>query len=225
LILALETSTKNCSVALIDGAELKVLKEAHSDQYIHSEKLHLFIEDALAEAECKPSDLTAIAVGAGPGSYTGLRIGVTSAKALAYSLAIPLISARGPELLVAEALKQFDFPKQAILHPMIDARRMEVYTADYNLLGQAAHEIEARIIDEDSYGEPGEHFFFGDGAAKFKSVLKGEQHHFLDLELPSAAHFCHLLNAKIEHKDFEDVAYFEPFYLKEFQAIKPKSVF
>lgn len=225
MILALETSTKNCSVALINGAELMVLKEAHSDQYIHSEKLHLFIEAVLEQASCKPGDLEAIAVGAGPGSYTGLRIGVTSAKALAYSLEIPLISARGPELLVAEAIRQFELPEQAILHPMIDARRMEVYTADYSREGMAAHEIEARIINEDSYDQPGEHFFFGDGAAKFKTVLKREQHHFLDLELPSAAHFRHLLNAKIENKDFEDVAYFEPFYLKEFQAIKPKSVF
>ncbi len=225
MILALETSTKNCSVALIEGAEIKALKEAHSDQYIHSEKLHLFIEEALNQAGCKPSDLEAIAVGAGPGSYTGLRIGVTSAKALAYSLQIPLIGARGPELLVAEAIKQFEFPEQAILHPMIDARRMEVYTADYNVLAIPSREIEARIIDEDSYSEPGEHFFFGDGAPKFKSVLNGPQHHFLDLELPSAAHFCHLLNAKMTNKEFEDVAYFEPFYLKEFQAIKPKSVF
>lgn len=212
-------------MALVEDAETKYLVEGQSDQYIHSEKLHLFIEDCLKKAKLKPDALQAIAVGAGPGSYTGLRIGLSAAKGLAYSLQVPLISARGPELLLAAALKNYDFPEDAFLHPMIDARRMEVYTADYNLRHRSLSEIEARIIDENAYAEEGQHYFFGDGAEKLQGVLQASNHHFLDLKWPSAAHFEDLLKAKWEAQDFEDIAYFEPFYLKDFVAIKPKSVF
>ena len=225
MILALETSTKNCSVALLEGQELKVLIEAQSDQYIHSEKLHLFIEEALKQAQIGPQDLEAVAVGSGPGSYTGLRIGVSTAKALAYSLNIPLLSAKGPELLLAAVLYEHDLPPQAKLHPMIDARRMEVYTMTYNSDTGKSSEIEAKVIDADAYSEEGPHYYFGDGAPKLKDLMAGEQHHFIDLEWPSAAHFKYLLRQKIDQKDFEDIAYFEPFYLKAFQAIKPKSLF
>lgn len=212
-------------MALIEGQELKALREAQSDQYIHSEKLHLFIEEVLKEHQLSPQDLSAVAIGAGPGSYTGLRIGVTTAKALAYSLNIPLLSARGPELLVAAVLAEHDLAPKAKLHPMIDARRMEVYTLSHHLEDGSQSEIEAKIIDADSYTDEGPHYFFGDGAPKFKELLKGKEHHFIDLEWPSAAHFKYLLPDKMAQEDFEDVAYFEPFYLKAFQAIKPKSVF
>ncbi len=225
MILALETSTRNCSVALIQDQEIKALVEADSDQYIHSEKLHLFIDQALQEANLKVQDLEAVAVNAGPGSYTGLRIGVTAAKGLCYALGIPLISAKGTELLVAGALNQFKFPERATLHPMIDARRMEVYTAEYKLEGAEWSPVTAQVVDEQSYLKEGPHYFFGDGALKCRDVLKGPQHNFIDFFQASATHFKTLVASKFELKDFEDVAYFEPFYLKEFQAIKPKSLF
>ncbi|QNR22874.1 tRNA (adenosine(37)-N6)-threonylcarbamoyltransferase complex dimerization subunit type 1 TsaB [Croceimicrobium hydrocarbonivorans] len=225
MILALETSTKNCSVALFKDQELLQLIEAQSDQYIHSEKLHLFIAEALKKAEIKADQLEAIAVGSGPGSYTGLRIGVASAKALAYSLSIPLISAKGTELLVAAALESQEFPDDAILHPMIDARRMEVYTAAYNLATNQWTEVEAKILEEGAYSDAGQHYFFGDGAPKAQEMLESERHHFLNIPFPSASNFRQLASQKLEAKAFEDVAYFEPFYLKEFAAQKPKSVF
>lgn len=212
-------------MALLEGQELKVLIEAQSDQYIHSEKLHLFIEDALKQAQISPKDLEAVAVGSGPGSYTGLRIGVSSAKALAYSLNIPLLSVKGTELLLAAVLNEHNFPTRAKLHPMIDARRMEVYTMTHDSGTGKSSEIEAKVIEADAYSEEGPHYYFGDGAPKLKEVLAGEQHHFIDLKWPSAAHFKYLLPQKMALKDFEDIAYFEPFYLKAFQAIKPKSVF
>ena len=225
MILALETSTKNCSVALLKDQDLVQLIEAQSDQYIHSEKLHLFIAEALKKAAIKPDQLEAIAVGSGPGSYTGLRIGVASAKALAYSLSIPLISAKGTELLVAAALESQEFHDDAILHPMIDARRMEVYTATYNLAKGQWTKVEAKVLEEGAYSDAGQHYFFGDGAPKAQQLLASERHHFLNIPFPSAANFKQLASQKMEAQAFEDVAYFEPFYLKEFAAQKPKSVF
>lgn len=225
MVLAIETSTKNCSVALIEHSTVRAQKEAHSDQYIHSESLHLFMQEVLQQAAVAPADLKGIAVGSGPGSYTGLRIGVSAAKAMAYSLQIPLLSATGLELLIAAALHQFQFPQNAMLHPMIDARRMEVYTAAHKLSSKDELAIEAQIIDENSYQEPVEHFFFGDGASKFEGTLEAPNHHFLDLTYPSAAHFQYLIEDKINNEQFEDVAYFKPYYGKDFQAIKPKSVF
>ncbi|WP_421752101.1 tRNA (adenosine(37)-N6)-threonylcarbamoyltransferase complex dimerization subunit type 1 TsaB [Croceimicrobium sp.] len=225
MILALETSTKNCSVAILKDQELVQLIEAQSDQYIHSEKLHLFIAEALEKAGLKPDQLEAIAVGSGPGSYTGLRIGVASAKALAYSLSIPLISAKGTELLVAGALEAYDFPQDALLHPMIDARRMEVYTASYSPAEKQWTEVEARILEAGSYAEAGSHYFFGDGAPKAQNLLESDRHSFLNIPFPSARHFRTLVQGKMKAQDFEDVAYFEPFYLKEFAAQRPKSVF
>lgn len=223
--LALETSTRNCSVAVFQDQQLLALVEAHSDQYIHSEKLHLFIEQALVEAALKPSDLDAVAVGAGPGSYTGLRIGVASAKALSYALKIPLFSVKGTELLVAGVLDQFDLPPRAILQPMIDARRMEVYTASYDIGKGQWTEVEAKVIDEDSFAVSGQPiYFFGDGSEKCRTTLDSEHHHYLDLVYPSAHFFKDLIPTMFEQGKNEDIAYFEPFYLKSFQAIKPKSL-
>lgn len=223
--LALETSTRNCSVAVFKGEELISLVEADSDQYIHSEKLHLFIKEALLKAQIDVSELNAVAVGAGPGSYTGLRIGVASAKALAYALNIPLYSAKGTELLVAGALELFNFPSEAILQPMIDARRMEVYTASFQMESQTWTQVEAKIIEAESFSEKDRPvYFFGDGAEKCKSTLKAPHHHYLDLTYPSARFFGKLMTSKINAGEQEDIAYFEPFYLKSFQAIKPKSL-
>lgn len=225
LYLALETSTRNCSVALFNGARLLAIKEEHSDQYIHSEKLHLFIESLMAEAGFKMADLEGIAVGAGPGSYTGLRIGVASAKALAYALQIPLVSALGTELLVQEVLGSSTIDEGATLLPMIDARRMEVYTASYHLKNKQWSEVEAKIIDENSFSDlEGPIYYFGDGAAKCQEVLNQAKFHFLDLPFPSAKAFGSLAPDLFESGKTVDIAYFEPFYLKSFQAIKPKKL-
>jgi len=225
LVLALETSTRNCSVALIQDKELIGIKEEHADQYIHSEKLHLFIQELLETHNYKASQLSAIAVGAGPGSYTGLRIGVASAKALAYSLSIPLISAKGTELLKEGLLQRESLAPESIIHPMIDARRMEVYTAAYSVGENSWNEVQALVLEEGQFKENVPHYFIGDGAAKAQQLFQGQNHFFPDLVFPSAAHFSQLAEAKLKGGETEDVAYFEPFYLKEFEAHKPKSLF
>ncbi len=225
IYLALETSTRNCSVAVFKGEELLALVEAHSDQYIHSEKLHLFIEEALEKANLKAADLEAVAVGSGPGSYTGLRIGVASAKALAYALKVPLYSAKGTELLVAGLREEFEIEPEAVLQPMIDARRMEVYTASYYQEKEHWTEVTAKIIDANSFQEiDSELYYFGDGAEKCQSLLRAPKCKYLDFPFPSARFFKTIIPEKIRLKQEEDIAYFEPFYLKSFQAIKPKSL-
>lgn len=225
MILSLETSTKNCSVAILKDSQVLALIEEHSDNYIHSEKLHLFIAAALKEVGISAQDLTAIAVGAGPGSYTGLRIGVASAKALAYSLKIPLISALGTELLVQKVLQDVKLPANALVHPMIDARRMEVYTAAYDLSLGLWTEVEAKVITEGLYEDERPHYFLGDGAEKCMPLLQLQNHNFVDIPFPSAGSFELLAFDKLSNGSIEDVAYFEPFYLKQFQAIKAKSAF
>lgn len=225
MILALETSTKNCSVGLIASGRLVQLIEQDSDQYIHSEKLHLFIEEVLGKAKIKAQDLEAIAIGAGPGSYTGLRIGVATAKSLAYALKVPLISAKGSELLLAGLQEMLDLPENALVHPMIDARRMEVYTATYDVQKAEWTDLKAHILEEGQYAENRPHYFIGDGAPKAKDLFRGENHHFPDLIYPSAQHFSKLAQKGLDTNSFEDVAYFEPFYLKDFVALRPKSVF
>lgn len=223
LFLALETSTRNCSVAIFQGEQILSIKEEHSDQYIHSEKLHLFIEEVLAQAKINASDLEGIAVGSGPGSYTGLRIGVASAKALAYALKIPIISAKGTELMVEQVLAENDLPEESQLLPMIDARRMEVYSACFSIKDRSWTEVKPEIIDENSYQEfEGPLYYFGDGAEKCKPVLVPAKFHYLELPFPSVKGFAKIGLQRFESGNFEDPAYFEPFYLKAFQALKPK---
>lgn len=225
MILALETSTKNCSVALIANGALLQLMEQDSDQYIHSEKLHLFIKEVLDKAAIKAQDLKAIAIGAGPGSYTGLRIGVATAKSLAYALKVPLISAKGSDLLLAALQEMLSLPANALVHPMIDARRMEVYTGTYNVQSAEWTDLKAQILEEGQYSDPRPHYFIGDGAAKAKELFTAENHHFPNLVYPSARDFTKLAMQRFENQIFEDPAYFEPFYLKDFIALRPKSVF
>lgn len=226
LILALETSTKNCSVALAENGKLLSFRAQSSDGYIHAEMLHVFIHEVMQEAKVKFADLSGVAVGAGPGSYTGLRIGVSAAKGLCYTLNIPLISFNGLHILAAQFAASHSLSAEALIIPMIDARRMEVYTAVYNASAEAQTEIKPLVVDEAAFAEYGsrEVYFIGDGAPKCKEVLQATSWHFPELFYPSALQLAPMTFAKLEAKQFEDTAYFEPFYLKEFKAGKPKKV-
>jgi tRNA threonylcarbamoyladenosine biosynthesis protein TsaB len=217
LILNIETSTTLCSVSLAESGKVISLKESN-EGYTHAENLHVFIQKVLAEGGKKTRDLNAVAVGSGPGSYTGLRIGVSSAKGLAYALQIPLIAVNSLQIMGAFALSQV--PQNALLCPMLDARRMEVYTAIFDQGLDFVKETSAEILDEKdlSFFNTGKPIcFFGEGMPKCRSVLeKIEGASFLDGIIPSSSALGELSYQKFISKTFEDVAYFEPFYLKDF---------
>ncbi len=212
-ILSIETATKNCSIALSNEGKTVALKEIANQNFSHAEKLHVFIEEILKENNITFKDLSAIAVSKGPGSYTGLRIGVSSAKGLCYALNIPLISI---DTLTSLA-KQIDV-NEGIIIPMIDARRMEVYAAFFNPQFEMIKEVEALIIDENSFTEINNTIhLIGDGALKFKETLTDDKFKFHDnIIYPSANEMSYLAFEKYKKSDFEDVAYFEPYYLKDF---------
>lgn len=216
ILLHLETSTKNCSVAISKNDELLCLCEEYSENFGHSEKLHQFVEWALQGAEISIDQLDGVCVSKGPGSYTGLRIGVSAAKGYCYGLEIPLLSLNSLEILAQTQINQdYDF-----IIPMIDARRMEVYTAIFDGNGKQISEIEAKILDEFSFQEFSDKkiVFIGDGVEKSQSVLNLPNAEYKLGIHPSGEFMKNLANEKFLKKDFEDVAYFEPFYLKEFMA-------
>ena len=217
LILNIETATKNCSVSLSNEGKTMVCKEIAEQNFSHAEKLHLFIAEVLSENNLKFSDLKAVAVSQGPGSYTGLRIGVSSAKGFCYALNIPLIAVDTLQLLA----KQIQIEKGIIL-PMIDARRMEVFTAFYDKNFNQIRNVQAEIIDENSYAEIDEILHLvGDGTEKFKTTLTNDKFIFhSNVIYPSANEMSALSYEKFQNQDFVDVAYFEPFYLKDFLIIK-----
>lgn len=212
-ILNIETATKNCSVALAKNGQTIALKELATENFSHAEKLHVFIEELLKENQLRFSNIQAIAVSQGPGSYTGLRIGVSAAKGLCYALSIPLIAIDTLQLL-AYQLKV----SSGIIVPMIDARRMEVYTSYYDLNYQKLTPTEALIVDATSFEEETNTLhLIGDGASKFKEVLTDAKFVFHDAVMyPSANEMSLLAFEKYKKSDFVDVAYFEPFYLKDF---------
>lgn len=198
-----------------------VLKEDYDSNYSHAERLHLFIEDVINQANIKKTDLSAIAVSKGPGSYTGLRIGVSTSKGLCYALDIPLISVSTLEALA----NQVDV-KEGLVIPMLDARRMEVYSAVFNAKGNQIRKIQAEKLDESSfknYLNESKVYFIGNGVAKTKPLIKNENAVFIEDKLPSANNMSKLAYTKYKKSDIEDVAYFEPFYLKDFIALKPKA--
>ena len=217
IILNLETATKNCSVALAKDGKTIACKEIAEQNFSHAEKLHVFIEELLAENNLKFTDLNAIAVSQGPGSYTGLRIGVSSAKGFCYALNIPLIAMDTLQLLA----KQVQI-EEGIIIPMIDARRMEVFTAIYNKNHQQIRNTQAEIIDENSYQEISEKIHLvGDGTEKFKNTLTHERFVFhSDVIFPSSKEMSEFSFEKYKISDFVDVAYFEPYYLKDFVLTK-----
>lgn len=226
-ILHIETSSKNCSVAISDGEEILCLCEEVSDNYKQSESLHTFVEWALEGAEISLQDLNAISLGKGPGSYTGLRIGAASAKGFCYGLKIPLVGINSLDSMVEEFVN-LGFE---LIIPLIDARRMEVYTAIFSgTSGEMISETEAKILDENSFSELVDRkvLFIGDGVKKFHDLLSsfGEagggfsNAEFRSDIYPSAKGLIKKAVEKFNQKDFEDTAYFEPFYLKDFQGIK-----
>ena len=212
-ILNLETSTKNCSVSLAKNGVVVASREIAEQGFSHAEKLHVFIEEVVAEATITLKDLHAIAVGKGPGSYTGLRIGVSTAKGLSYALDIPLIAV-DTLLVLAKQLEITD----GLLVPMLDARRMEVYSAIYDGDYNNVRVIQAEVIDENSFSDYNQKLYFlGDGAQKCKAILNKENHFFADeIIYPSALQMAALSFEAYKISDTVDVAYFEPFYLKDF---------
>jgi tRNA threonylcarbamoyladenosine biosynthesis protein TsaB len=217
MILNIETSTKNCSVALAHNGEVLAFKEMADQGYSHAEKLHVYIADTLQIADSNFSDLTAVAVSKGPGSYTGLRIGVSAAKGLCYALDIPLISVDTLAVLASQVKIE-----SGKIIPMLDARRMEVYSAVFDEKHQQIKEVQAEILTEKSYQEINEPLYFvGDCQEKCQTVLKKSNFHFLPhFVFPSAKDMVQLSFYKFQIQEFEDVAYFEPFYLKDFMMVK-----
>ena len=216
-ILNIETATKNCSVSLSSNGTTIVCKEIAELGYSHAEKLHLFIEEVLSDVGISFSNLKAIAVSQGPGSYTGLRIGVSAAKGLSYALQIPLIAVD-----TLESLAQQVAAKDGLVVPMIDARRMEVYSAIFNSNKEKIREVQAQIITEESFADISETvYFIGDSNEKVKAVLTKSNFVFLDGNVyPSASEMSGISYKKFQEKDFVDVAYFEPYYLKDFMFAK-----
>lgn len=220
-ILYLETSSKNCSVAISDNENLLCAAEEVSENYKQSESLHTFVEWALEGAEITLKEIDAVCLGKGPGSYTGLRIGAASAKGFCYGLKIPLIAVNSLESMKEPFLgKNYD-----LIIPLVDARRMEVYTAVYDgISGEELSPTEAKVLDETSFQEFKDKkvVFVGDGAKKAKEILKLDNADFKEDIYPSAKYLIKKTLEKIKNEDFEDIAYFEPFYLKDFHGVKKK---
>jgi len=212
-ILHLETATKVCSVALSLNGQIKQLKEIQEAGFSHGENLTLLIEDILKSDGIAANQLSAVSIASGPGSYTGLRIGVSTAKGFCYALSIPLIAVDALVSIQQIAIEKY--PSQNII-PMIDARRMEVFATVYNLKGEILKPISADVLDENSYFEFEPFVACGDGAEKLKDLWKDRNVIFATEILSSAKGQVQLAYQKFEQKAFEDVAYFEPFYLKDF---------
>ena len=219
-ILNIETATKNCSVSLANDGKTIALKELNSDNYSHAEKLHEFIRHVVDEAGIELSELKAVAVSKGPGSYTGLRIGVSAAKGLCFALDIPLIAVN-----TLQALALSISVSDGYVVPLLDARRMEVYSSVFNSSNVSLREVKAEIISETSFSDyfkKQKIYLVGDGVEKCKGIITHKNVVFIDDKLPSSNEMSILSFEKYKKNDIEDVAYFEPFYLKEFIAIKSK---
>lgn len=218
-ILNIETATKNCSVALAKEGKTILCKEIAEEGYSHAERLHVFIEEIIKEVGITFQDLIAIAVSQGPGSYTGLRIGVSAAKGLCFALDIPLIAVDTLQVLASQATVS-----SGLIIPMLDARRMEVYSAIFTPNYEKQRAVQAEIITENSFEELQETLYFvGDCAEKCKTVLTKENYIFLDeIKYPSAKEMSGLSFEKYKIIDTVDVAYFEPYYLKDFMVTTSK---
>lgn len=218
-ILNIETATKNCSVALAKDGKTILCKEIAEEGYSHAERLHVFIDEIIKEVGITFQELSAIAVSQGPGSYTGLRIGVSAAKGLCFALDIPLIAVDTLQVLASQAKVS-----NGLIIPMLDARRMEVYSAIFTSNFENNRAVQAEIITDNSFEDLQETLYFvGDCAEKCKPVLNKENHIFLgDIKYPSAKEMSFLSFEKYQKNDFVDVAYFEPYYLKDFMMTVSK---
>ena len=219
-ILLIETSTSLCSVALAVDGRVAAMRES-TEPRAHASLTAPFIQEILGETGLCAADLDAVCVSAGPGSYTGLRVGVSTAKGICFAAGVPLLSVGTLELLVHQACAEDLLPEGCrYVIPMIDARRMEVYTAVFTPQGQQLTEVEPRVIDGDSFRaerEAGPVLCIGDGAEKCREALAGPDVHFVQ-ECPRAAAMLAPATTAFEAGEFRDVAYFEPFYLKDFVA-------
>ncbi len=233
LLLHIETTTRACSAGLSKDGTMLALRESIDKDYAHSTLLTVFIEELFKETDTKPAHLDAVAVSSGPGSYTGLRIGVSAAKGFCYALDIPLIAVNTMKALSVMAkdhlLTNKDLLSPSCLEvyycPMLDARRMEVYFGLFDNQLKQVKETGAAIIDESSFEKELENrkiIFFGDGAEKCRSMIKSKNALFLNDIWPSAKGMVSEAEQKWQQKDFVDLAYFEPFYLKDFIAGKPR---
>ncbi len=220
-ILCIETSTKVCSVCISVDGVVELLIEDKAATFSHAEKLNVLIDQAVNQLSNKFEDLSAIAVSEGPGSYTGLRIGVSAAKGLAFAKNIPMLSVGSLHSMAAQV---FDGNNDSLFIPMIDARRMEVYCAGYNGLGDSVFKTRAQILDELSFPETSGFkniYFFGDGAEKCHALFEPMGFSFKDVDASSAG-MATIANQKFGIQDFVSTAYFEPYYLKDFVAGKKK---
>ncbi len=214
LILNIETATKNCSVSLSENGKVIAIKELNDGNYSHAEKLHVFMEAVLKKVSKTMNNLDAVAISKGPGSFTGLRIGVSSAKGLCFALDVPLISVSTLKSLALQVKVE-----NAFIIPMLDARRMEVYSAVFDSENKQIREIEAEVLNEYSFIDflnKKTTYFIGDGVAKTKEIITHKNAIFIDDKLPSTNEMAELSYAKFQKSDFENIAYFEPFYLKDF---------
>jgi tRNA threonylcarbamoyladenosine biosynthesis protein TsaB len=228
MIICLETSTAVCSVALCDTDGVVAVRES-SEVKSHASRLTIFIEELLSEAGLRAGDLDAIAVSKGPGSYTGLRIGVSTAKGIAWAASIPLI---GIETTLSmfhgineETKSKYGLDNSSLFVPMLDARRMEIYYSILSSDGKAVKEISAEVIDDTSFSDIPENIkmlIFGDGALKCEKVLKRKNTHYASEFMMSAAYMYKPAFESFREHRFEDIAYFEPFYLKDFITSRPK---
>lgn len=226
LILSIETATAVCSVAITEGNNIVAYEKLRTEKS-HANGLTLLIKKLLEESGLKCSDLMAVAISEGPGSYTGLRIGTSTAKGICYAAKLPLISV-STTMALAHEVKNNDQPLgEYLLAPMIDARRMEVYTQLFDQKLNEVSELAPKILDENSFNKTLKHskvFFFGDGSSKFQEILDHPNANFIDDISPSAWAIGQLASKKFDEKDFVDLIYYEPNYLKEFVATKAKKL-
>ena len=228
LILCIETGTDICSVGIARDGELVSLRES-AEGRDHAKHVGVFVDELLRETDIAPDELDAVAVGMGPGSYTGLRIGVSFAKGLCYGLQIPLVAIGSLDALAEVAIEDnkagildVEAWDEALLCPMVDARRMEVYTRLYNAKGEPQSDVKAEIINEESFASvraTKQLVIFGNGAAKCREVLSDAT--YIDVA-PSARGLARLAEQRLQAGQTEDIAYFEPFYLKDFVVIPSK---
>jgi tRNA threonylcarbamoyladenosine biosynthesis protein TsaB len=224
-ILNIETSTTVCSVSISENGACKCFRENFNGNN-HSDLIGVFVQEVLAEAGFQPKDLDAVGLSIGPGSYTGLRIGTSFAKGLCYGSNLKLITIPTLKIIAQNAKEKYNIEDNALLCPMIDARRMEVYNCIYDANLNQVRETRPEIIDENSFADilkEKKVYFFGNGAEKCKSFITHENAIFLDEVFPLATSMVTLSEEAFASEDFADVAYFEPFYLKAAHVTKPKN--